>query len=142
MLQSLPVFNREERECALELFEISAAGPAEEGYHSLVAESEQGELLGFICFGEAALAERVGEIYWVVVSPQQQRCGVGSRLLAEVERQLKSNGVRMLVVETSSRAEYLAAQRFYENCGYRLAARLPKFYRPDDDKLIYLKELL
>jgi len=46
-----------------------------------------------------------------------------------------------IVVETSSRAAYAPTRAFYERRGYTQAARLPGYYAPGDDLVIYLKDL-
>src|SRR5205809_1857885 len=48
---------------------------------------------------------------------------------------------RLIVVETSSRADYAPTRAFYERRGYTQAARLPGYYAPGDDLVIYLKDL-
>ena len=46
---------------------------------------------------------------------------------------------RLFVVETSSREAYTPTRRFYEALGYYEAGRIPGFYGPGDDKVIFLK---
>jgi len=58
-----------------------------------------------------------------------------------VEQTLSAAGGRLIVVETSSRAEYDATRRFYEAKGYKRAATIPGYYAPADDLVIYLKDL-
>ena len=46
---------------------------------------------------------------------------------------------RLIVVETSSRDDYDKTRRFYENTmGYETAAHMRDFYKPGDDKVVYL----
>jgi hypothetical protein len=58
-----------------------------------------------------------------------------------VEQQLRTRAGRLLVAETSSRANYQATRRFYERRGYREVARVADFYAPADDRVIYAKRL-
>jgi hypothetical protein len=44
-------------------------------------------------------------------------------------------------VETSGRADYDGTRRFYERHGYRATARIPDFYAPGDDQVVYVKPL-
>jgi len=54
---------------------------------------------------------------------------------------VRHRGGRLMLIETSSQESYGATVAFYERTGYDLVARIPGFYRPGDDKLIYAKEL-
>jgi len=62
-------------------------------------------------------------------------------LLGEVERRLSADGRRLVVVETSSRADYTPTRGFYETRGYTRTATIPGYYAPGDDLVIYTKEL-
>ena len=66
--------------------------------------------------------------------------GVGSRLVEEMERRLQDRA-RLVVVETSGRPDYRATEAFYLVRGYREVARVPDFYAPGDDQVIYTKVL-
>jgi len=48
---------------------------------------------------------------------------------------------RLIVVETAGRADYAATRGFYESRGYRPTARIPEFYAPGDDLVVYTKQL-
>ena len=61
--------------------------------------------------------------------------------MSEVERQLEARRARLVVVETSSRADYEATRRFYDKRGYAEGARLRDFYAPGDDRLVLTKRL-
>ena len=80
-------------------------------------------------------------MYWIVVDPAAQKKGIGRYLLEYVEREIKKQGGRMLLIETSSQESYGATIRFYERSGYQLAARIKDFYRIGDDKLVFSKVL-
>src|SRR5438105_4968358 len=56
--------------------------------------------------------------------------------------ELLAAGGRLIVVETSSRADYAPTRTFYERRGYAQAARLRGYYAPADDLVIYLKDLV
>jgi ribosomal protein S18 acetylase RimI-like enzyme len=75
------------------------------------------------------------------VNNQRQGAGVGTQLLHEVESRLAAHGARLVVVETSSRADYAPTRRFYEKRGYTRAATIPGYYAPGDDLVIYTKDL-
>jgi len=132
------VFQPEEVAVALELLDESLAG--DDDYRFLGSYAGD-ELTGYACWGPTPGTRGTYDLYWIVVEPAWQGKGVGTQLLAAVERQLLADGCRLIVVETSSRAEYLATRGFYERRGYRPAARLPGYYAPGDDLVIYLKDL-
>ena len=47
----------------------------------------------------------------------------------------------MLIVETSSTAQYIGARRFYQARGFIEEARIRDFYGPGDDKVVFWKAL-
>jgi GNAT superfamily N-acetyltransferase len=98
-------------------------------------------LVGYACYGATPATDRTYDLYWIAVDPAVQGTGAGTHLIAEVERRLEDAGARMLVIETSSRAEYEPTRRFYLARGYTEAARVGEFYAPGDDRVIYTKRL-
>ena len=81
------------------------------------------------------------DLYWMAVDPAVQHAGVGTVLVAEMERQLLGRA-RLVVVETAGRAAYDATRAFYQARGYRPTARIPDFYSPGDDLVVYTKSLV
>jgi len=57
-----------------------------------------------------------------------------------MERQL-AGLARLVVVETAGRAEYAPTRAFYERRGYAAVARIPDFYAPGDDQVVYTKAI-
>ena len=47
----------------------------------------------------------------------------------------------MLLIETSSQETYGGTIQFYERTGYELVGKIPEYYKPGDDKLIFAKTL-
>jgi ribosomal protein S18 acetylase RimI-like enzyme len=116
-----------------------AARPS--SYEFIGAYDDADTVTGYACYGPTPGTDRTFDLYWIAVHPTAQGAGEGSELLREVERRLRERGGRLLVVETSSRASYLATRRFYERRGYGEAARVASFYAPSDDRLVYTKRL-
>jgi len=131
-------FRPEEVATALELLDESLAG--DEDYQFLGAYDGD-ELVGFACWGETPGTKGTSDLYWIVVDPARQQRGIGTELLNAVERRLRSEGCRLVVVETSSRDDYAATRAFYERRGYARTAAIPAYYAPGDDLVIYLKDL-
>jgi GNAT superfamily N-acetyltransferase len=128
----------------LEVFDAAVAGtrPAtatEPDYTALGADVE-GRLVGWICWGPTPCTLGTYDLYWMAVDPAVQHAGIGTALLAEMERRL-AGLARLIVVETAGRADYADTRRFYQVRGYRPTARIPDFYAPGDDLVVYTKSL-
>jgi ribosomal protein S18 acetylase RimI-like enzyme len=132
------LFRPAEVAVAAELLDESLAG--DDDYRLLGAYGAD-ELVGYACWGPTPGTEGTYDLYWIVVDPARQGQGVGTELLTAVEQQLAREHGRLLVVETSSRADYAATRAFYEHRGYARAATIPGYYAPGDDLVIYLKDL-
>jgi ribosomal protein S18 acetylase RimI-like enzyme len=122
----------------VELLDESLAG--DDDYRFLGAYADD-ELVGYTCWGPTPGTRGTYDLYWVVVDAVWQGRGVGTQLLRAVEDRLMTTDARLLVVETSSLPAYAATRAFYERRGYTRAATLPGYYAPDDDLVIYLKDL-
>jgi ribosomal protein S18 acetylase RimI-like enzyme len=135
------VFSSEEVECVDELWEESQAhGPELSGYYFLV-EKEDGQVLGYACYGPRALTDRTYDLYWIAVGPNARRGGVGRSLLAATEQAIRKLGGRLLIVETSGMPKYEPTRAFYLATGYTLEATLKDFYKDGDDLTIFTKKL-
>jgi ribosomal protein S18 acetylase RimI-like enzyme len=145
LLRATGAFRTDEVDVALELFDETygalsdPSAPAD--YEFVAAFDDAGSLAGYCCYGATPGTEGTYDLYWIAVDPAQQGCGVGSALLAEVERRLGQRQARMLVVETSGRDEYKATRQFYGARGYDVTARLRDFYAPADDRVVYTRYL-
>jgi ribosomal protein S18 acetylase RimI-like enzyme len=140
MLQNMPEFKPPEVVVAEEVLDNYLHDSIRSGYHVFVAEINA-LIVGYICYGPTPLTEGTWDIYWLAVAPNQQSQGIGKSLLAFAEENIKETTGKIAVVETSSKPEYEATGRFYRTQGYELVCRIPDFYAPGDDKLIFLKRL-
>lgn len=132
------LFREEEVATAVELLDESLGG--DEDYRFLGAfDGEQ--LIAYACWGPTPGTDATYDLYWIVVDRAQQGRGIGTQLLAEVEQRLTTHDARLVVVETSSRADYTPTRGFYEARGYRRTATIPAYYAPGDDLVIYTKDL-
>jgi ribosomal protein S18 acetylase RimI-like enzyme len=134
------LFRETEVATAVELLDASL-GERDSDDYRFVGAFERDELVGYACWGPTTGTETTWDLYWIVVDRTRQGAGIGSQLLNEVERRLKADGCRLVVVETSSRGDYDATRGFYEARGYTRAARIPGYYAPGDDLVIYTKDL-
>ena len=132
------LFRPDEVAIAVELLEESDAGTED---YRFVGAFAGDDLVGYACWGATPGTQGTWDLYWIVVDPARQGQGIGTQLLTEVEQRLTADGGRLVVVETSSRANYAATRRFYERRRYTSAATIPGYYAPGDDLVIYLKDL-
>ncbi len=95
--------------------------------------------VGWVCWGPTPCTLGTFDIYWIGVAPAWQGRGIGRALTNFAEQAIAERGGRLFVVETSSREAYTPTRRFYEALGYDEAGRIPDFYGPGDDKVIFLK---
>ncbi len=140
MLQNMPEFKPPEVVVAEEVLDNYLHDSIRSGYHVFVAEIDS-LVVGYICYGPTPLTEGTWDIYWLAVAPNQQSQGIGKSLLTFAEGNIKETTGKIAIVETSSKPEYEATERFYRTQGYELVCRIPDFYAPGDDKLIFLKRL-
>ena len=115
--------------------------PANSDYFFLGAFTPEEELAGFACYGPTPGTDRTYDLYWIAVDPAAQGAGSGTILLSEVERRLKGLNARLVVVETSSRSDYVDARGFYTRRGYAESAMVREFYAPADDRITFTKRL-
>lgn len=136
IVRATGVFSDAEVDIALELVDA----PPSAGYRFVVAELD-GSVAGYACFGATPLTVGTHDLYWIAVDPALHGRGVGADLLAAVERTLRAEGARLLLIETASKPSYDATRAFYHARGCLEVARVPDFYAPGDDKVIYARRL-
>lgn len=131
-LRATANFTADEVACAL-----SMVGDAEYEWY---AAREDGVPRGFLCVGEAAMAEKSFELYWIWTDPPARGRGVARRLMEFFDGVCRTRAMRLATIYTSSTAPYAAARSLYERSGFRVAARVEEFYRAGDDLMIYRKD--
>jgi D-alanine-D-alanine ligase len=150
--RAVGLFRADEIPVALEVFDGAVAGSAVAGsavagsavagsadYIALGAEHE-GRLAGWICWGPTPCTLGTFDLYWMAVDPALHGAGIGSALLHAMEARL-AGVARLVVVETAGRPDYAPTRAFYEARGYRPVSRIPDFYAPGDDQVVYVKSL-
>ena len=80
-------------------------------------------------------------LYLIAVHPERQGRGLGTALLAHVERALAARGARVLLVETSGLPAFARTRAFYGAHGYDEEARIREFYDAGEDKVVFRKAL-
>jgi len=74
-------------------------------------------------------------VHQVFVHPEYANRGVGTRLLAEL---LKQNPDKEHFLTTGTEND--AAKRVYEKCGFEQKEFIKGYYRPEEDRYIYVKK--
>jgi ribosomal protein S18 acetylase RimI-like enzyme len=138
LLAATHEFDAEEVRVALELVDHAIART--DDYRVLVAELSH-SLAGYVCFGPTPMTRGTFDLYWIATDPAQRRAGIGRALVAALADTLRSEGARLVRLETSSRDDYEATRRFYDGTGFRVAARIHDFYDVGDDLVIYTRAL-
>ncbi|HEU5218099.1 MAG TPA: GNAT family N-acetyltransferase [Gemmatimonadales bacterium] len=141
MTRASTLFRAEEVTVALDVFDAATGNGRrrDPDYQTLGAVAE-GALVGWICWGPTPCTVGTYDLYWIVVERSWQGRGVGSALVAEMERQVEEKG-RLIVVETAGRDDYAPTRAFYAARGYQVAASIADYYAPGDDLVTFVKRL-
>lgn len=141
IIRATRFFVPDEIKVAEELIDIYLSQPDQQDYQIVVIEDQSGKVTGYMTYGPTPLTEGTWDLYWIAVSPEVQGQGYGQLLVRYLENEVKKKGGRLVMIETSSQPKYLPTRKFYEKLGYREMARIPDFYRPGDDRVIFGKHL-
>jgi ribosomal protein S18 acetylase RimI-like enzyme len=133
--RAVGLFREDEIPIALEVFDGAVAGSPD--YLALGAEYA-GRLAGWICWGPTPCTHGTFDLYWMAVDPAVQGAGLGTALVQAMERRLAGRA-RLIVVETAGRPEYASTRAFYQARGYQAVSRIPDFYAPGDDQVVFVK---
>ena len=108
--------------------------------HRWIVDDDDG-LQGAAYYAPEMMAEGTWNLYFIGVQPESQGQGRGAALLRHVEGDLRADGMRLLLVETSGADSFELTRRFYRQNGYEEEARIRDFYRAGDDKIVFRKAL-
>jgi ribosomal protein S18 acetylase RimI-like enzyme len=97
--------------------------------------------VAYACYGLIEGTQGSFDLYWIAVSPEEQRRGLGAQVYARAESAMRKANAKHIYADTSSSDKYAVTRGFYQRMGFREEARLPDFYGPGDGKVIYVKEL-
>ena len=77
----------------------------------------------------------------MAVSPKEQGRGLGKELVRWLEQTVARLKGRLILIETAGQPKYHRTREFYLGLDYKEVARVPDFYRPGDDRIIYTKKI-
>jgi ribosomal protein S18 acetylase RimI-like enzyme len=142
LIRETGFFRPDEVQVAEELIDVYLGHPDQRDYDIVVAEDGEGKAAGYMTWGPTALTIGTFDLYWMAVSPRAQGRGYGKALVRWLEGRVAALGGRLIVIETSSTPHYEPTRKFYLGLGYEETARIPDFYQPGDDRVIYTKRLV
>ncbi len=137
LLEATPEFEPAEIPVAEEVIDVYLDCPGRD-YQTTVAETAS-QLLGYICFGQTPLTASTWDIYWMAVIREKRGMGIGAALLKSAEEEIQKAGGKLILIETSSKPNYLNTRRFYTRKGYKKVSRIRDFYAPGDHRIIFEK---
>jgi len=140
ILRDTPEFTPPELIIAEEVIDCYLKDPVRSGYRILIAEDDS-SVCGYICYGPTPLTQGTWNLYGAAVARKTQGKGIGKALWEKAEADIKKDGGRLAVIETSSKPDYEKTRRFHQARGYEIVGRIADFYSPGDDMLIYIKRL-
>ena len=140
ILRDTPEFTPSELVVAEEIIDCYLEDPILSGYRILIAEDRE-SVFGYICYGPTPLTQGTWDLYWAAVARKMRGKGLGTALWEKAEDDIKKDGGRLAVIETSSKPNYEQTRRFHQSRGYENIGRIADFYSPGDDMLIYVKRL-
>ena len=98
----------------------------------VAAQVQSGNIAGFAV---ASLLPPLAELESIAVRADEQRQGIGSKLLARLAYELKAAEVSELLLEV--RASNTAGIAFYESLGWRQTGLRPRYYaEPEEDAIL------
>lgn len=138
LIERVVNFSNEEKLTAVELIDEALSGTPGCSYIVYVAKDSE-KVLGYYCIGKRYLTDGVYDLYWIVVDPNNQKGGVGSKLLQHAENFVKANKGRWILAETSSKESYIATRNFYLRNKYSIVSQIKDFYTIKDDLIVFGK---
>ena len=115
-------------------------GGNEEDGHACVIDEED-ELIGVAYYEPARATGGTWYLTMIGVRREYQGLGRGAALMRHVEDSLRTDGQRLLLVETSGTPDFALTRKFYAKLGYEEEARVRDYYEAGDDMVLFSKNL-
>jgi len=140
ILVSTRLFYPYEIDVALDLLDDQIKWKEDSIFSFLFADLNR-ECVGYVCYGPILTTDHRYDMYWIAVRKDLQDRGIGKILVDETEKRISERKGRIIYVETSSREDYGPTRAFYRRSGYIEVARIPRYYKDNDDMIILMKPL-
>jgi ribosomal protein S18 acetylase RimI-like enzyme len=137
-------FNEAEAAIADELMDIAVGPKAQSDYHAFVYQAGDGgaaAVAGFLVLGPVPATTGSWHLYWIAIHRRLHGSGVSGELHRFAEAFVRARGGYWLLAETSGLPGYARARGFYQKNGYSPLVRIPDYYRPADEMILYGKRL-
>ena len=141
MLIDSRAFTPEEIDVAMELIDIVLEDENQKDYTIHCMVDDQDQPAGYICYGPTPMTQGTFDLYWIVVDPNFQGKGIGSKLLSFLEDVVRGKGGRIILADTSTIPQYEKTQKFYLRNGFQEVARVPDYYYPGNDRVTFCKKI-
>ena len=133
------LFKPDELSAVGEVFDACLAGENGPDQHWIAFD--QHELLAVAYYAPEQMSDRVWNLYFIAVRPDQKGKGLGKQIVRYVEESLAARGERLLIVETSGLESFEDTRAFYRSCGFEQVGSIRDYYGPGDAKVIFLKDV-
>ena len=140
LLCATPEFLPPEVVVAEELIDAYLEEEKASGYYIYVAEHD-GDIAGYVCYGDTPLTEATWDLYWIAVDHEKQGFGIGRILMKHAEEDIKRMHGKLVMVETSGKADYNKTRQFYERLNYQKLCQITDYYAPGDDLVLFAKRI-
>lgn len=87
------------------------------------------------------LTDRTYNLLAIGVKKELQGQGIGKLMMEFIEKYLKENKKRILIVDTSSDEIYNSTREFYKKFNYIEISRIKDFWKDGEDKITFWKKL-
>ncbi len=141
LLAKISSFDQADQTVALELIDYSIANPNQQDYFFHVAVNGDDLPIGYACYGPTPLTEGTYDLYWIAVDPAHAGLGIGTHLIQAVEEDVRCRNGRLLLIETSSDDDYELTRMFYLKRGCNQVETIKDFYRPGEDRVVFVKRI-
>ncbi len=114
---------------------------AAEPGHEWIVLDDNGTIKGAAYYAIETMADNVWNVFFIAVKAEQRRCGVASQMITFIEQAVKDRGGRIVLIETSSNAQFEPARQCYLKLNFTHEGTIRQFYGDTEDKMVFWKSL-
>ncbi len=133
-------FSDDEVAIAEELIDICVDQPDQKDYYAYVNILD-GRVAGFLLLGPTPATTGTYDMYWIAVHPDFQGQGIAQALDTFAVAFVRERNGYLIIAETSSQPSYERTRGFYTKQDYQLMSRIPDYYKPGDDLMVFGKRV-